>query len=216
MTLNGSGPTLLKILRGNSCGQASSPVERSTADPNSAPGYRPDSGYVRRPRWRNALRMDGIPSAVSHQEKHFTVPIRFNPNEATLDFLPSSGAKILADSDCVVAAPWTIWAEVGGPQVAITCSEAVKEKVLGNPHLEAFSNVNGSAPGMFDADAVEGPGIEVLRNVPAEKETRLAKEHEAAQLAPSKWPDFEQSRKHISRKFATGSISAAEFASIGP
>ena len=82
------------------------------------------------------------------------MPIRFNPNEATRDFLPSAGTKILADSDCVVAAPGTIWAEVGRSQVAITCSEAVKEKVLRDPHLEAFSNVNGSAPGMFDADAV--------------------------------------------------------------
>src|SRR5690348_8373206 len=68
--------------------------------------------------------------------------------------LPSSRAKIFSHSNCVIASPGPICAEVGLAQVAAASTKPVKQEVLGYTHLEALAHVDGGAPGMFDANGV--------------------------------------------------------------
>src|SRR5262245_29110241 len=104
--------------------------------------------------------------------------------------LPSACSEILAYTDGVVASPGSIRAKVGGAQVSITCAEAIKKKMLGNPRFETFSKVDGGAPGMLDADRVKRPCVKSLRNGLAEQEAWLTPEHKAAEGSPAKRSHF--------------------------
>src|SRR5262245_48684286 len=79
--------------------------------------------------------------------------------------LPPSCSEVFADANRVVAPPGAVRAEIGGSEVAVPCSKAVEKEVLGHPHFESSTHVDGGAPGVFDPNSVEGPSVQVLGNV---------------------------------------------------
>src|SRR4029078_10461879 len=104
--------------------------------------------------------------------------------------LPPSRSKVLANANRVVAPPGTIGAKVGSSQIAVPCSKTVEQEVLGDPHLEAATHVHGRAPGVLDPDRIEGPSVQVLGNILAEKEVRLSPQHESAKGSSAKRSRF--------------------------
>src|SRR5689334_9456678 len=120
------------------------------------------------------------------------------------DSLPTACAEGLAHPDRVVAAPGPVWTKVGGPQVSVTRTEAIKQEMLGHSHLKAFAEINRCTPRVFYANSVKGPGVEILRDILAEQEARFAKQHEAPELATAERAHLEQAGEHVSGEGVTG------------
>ena len=69
--------------------------------------------------------------------------------------LPAACAEVFADSDGIVASPRSVRAKICLPKVPVTGAEPVEEKVLSNARFESLAEIDGSPPGMFDADGIE-------------------------------------------------------------
>lgn len=119
---------------------------------------------------------------------------------ALLNALPPPGPKILPHSNGVVAAPGSVGTEVSRSQKAVAGTESVKEKMLGDAHFEAASQVDATSPGMLEADGIEGPGIETLGYILAEQKTWVPKKHETAEGATTKGAGLDLPGKHIASK----------------
>src|SRR5882672_5624455 len=87
--------------------------------------------------------------------------------------------------------------------------------MLGHAHLETFAHINSHAPAPLYTDRVERPGVECLREVFAEHESRLSKEEEAAQLGSAEGPDFKVSGKHVAGKGVAGIVHSPRNSRVG-
>src|SRR5215469_107750 len=123
--------------------------------------------------------------------------------------LPPSGSEILPHPDGVVTAPRAVGTKVGWSQVSVAGTQTVEEQMLGNPHFEAPPHVDGSSPGMLDADGIERPGVETLRYGLAEQKTWLSKKHETAERATTEGADLDEAGKHVASKGIARCIRAA-------
>jgi hypothetical protein len=128
--------------------------------------------------------------------------------------LPPSCSKVFADANGVIASPGPVGAEIGGSEIAVPGSKAVKKEVLGHPHFKSPTQVDGSAPGVFDPNSVEGPSVQVLGDIPAEEKSGLSPQHESTKGAPAKRSNFQNAGKHVSRKRITRRALATIIASV--
>src|SRR5947209_17429410 len=95
----------------------------------------------------------------------------------TQSLLPfSSIPEILSDTNDCITSPRSIDSEIGGTEVAVARAKALKEVMLGDARFEAVADVNARPPRALPAHPLHRPGVERLRQILAEEESRLSKE----------------------------------------
>src|SRR5690349_9464487 len=123
--------------------------------------------------------------------------------------------KILPHSDHVVASPWPVQSKVCRSQIAIPCSETLKQKMLCHAQFEAASDCDSRSPRAFPADRVRRPRVQGVRNVLTEQKIGGAEKEQTLQLSPCKRAHFHISRQHVASERIAGRIFAAEITGVG-